>query len=206
VPLDQVLEAVLLSVPSTYRVYIVSVRKDLLDFRLFPVVVQHGRVWSHCRQGTGPSTYWSLQMSATRPAAAERARQAQLRALEAQFYEQFAIPGKEEGKKEEEEKDEEEDEEEDEEDEEDDEDEKDLDEDEDAALDDGLDEGDFDDDEDLLLAAKERMPAPPAKPARRVPETVIFTDPSTSRAAAPVSKQARKQFMVCAATNAVLRH
>ena len=127
-------------------------------------------------------------------------RQAQLRALEAQFYEQFAVPGQA-TSHEEEDSDE-------------------MDEqsvaDEDEEEGDGDEEGDdgdeggsdLDDDKDLLLAARTAASAaPPAtKPTRRVPETVVFTDPSSSRTSAPISKQARKQFMVRILTNLVLRH
>lgn len=175
-------------------------RENLLDRGFLPVVVHLGRrMLGHDQVPPRvPPPFWFLAMSgAAQPASAERSRQAQLRALEAQFYEQFSMPGVKAPQ------DEEDDEEEEGEEEEEDDDEDNLDD-----LDDLEDEGenasDLDDDEDLLLSAKAKQPTIPAIPARRVPETVVFTDPSSSRPSAPMSKQARKQFMVRAPTNIVL--
>lgn len=141
------------------------------------------------------------------------ARQAQLRALEAQFYQQFewpeekAVHPKQSGDMEEE-VDEEEVEDKDEEDEEEEKDEEDEDEDEDEDYTEDDADGDnhpeWDDATDLLQSAQ--GPALPLKSHGRQPETVVFTDPSASRASAPMSKQARKQFMVRFSTHKVFTY
>lgn len=142
------------------------------------------------------------------------AARAQLRALEEQFYKQFAVPGKDsvnnvKGEEKEDEEDEDEDEEDEDEDhvkedddEEDDEDDEDEDEDEDD-YESGENNEDLDDDEDLLQAAMSSRPPAPKAPAqapaptkpRRVPETVVFSD-KPSAPAAPLSASARRNFMV----------
>lgn len=152
----------------------------------------------------------------TPSASGDKDKQAQLRALEAQFFQQFDIPGAktQEDALESETEDEADSSEEHDEDDivEADEDEDDEDEDEDDEEGSGSDKNDFDDDEDLLQQAlakghtsgpSSRRPEPsgtvhtPATsaPKRRVPETVVFSDPS-SRSSTPVSKGAWKQFMV----------
>ena len=144
------------------------------------------------------------------------AARAQLRALEEQFYKQFAVPGKEsvnnvKGEEEEEEEEEEEDGEGEDEDE-DDEDEDDVNDNDDEEDDEDEDEDDYesgennedlDDDEDLLQTAmSSKAPAPKASaqaPAstkpRRVPETVVFSD-KPSAPTPPLSASARRNFMV----------